>query len=292
MGVGAQCAGPLPASDQYNGDEVTSYFNDLQDTVAHATNLDDASFVKVVADVEKELIVEVVEIAEDEEFPSALMTKMKVASKDLGVWLPNKKVDVDTDEYRERVERVLLYRKSLLIGVLHSMFHDLDRKKIKARFGMLTDDPHDMLARRKDYSEHRAHLYGDSDWTLEEMEWVSGFTHPIPRVTSLATMMDDIVKDKTGVPPDSQINARLASLIFACGLRTGSKITNDIMDEKLKTAGVDIQFIEGVGIAIGLPSRSIDINLENIDEIRNFFEQAAPQEETHDEGSEATDDEN
>ncbi len=279
---------------QYNGVEVTAYFNALMDTVAHATDLDDASFVKVVEAAERDMMDDVVLIAEDEEFPSKLKSKMIQASQDLGVWKTDNDVDTDDEKQQVRTERVLMHRTSLLIGVLHNLFHILDRKKIKTRFGMLTDDPHDMLSRRKDYNENRTHLYGDNDWTLEELEWVTGQTHPVPRVVQLASMLDDIVKDKNAVPPDSQINARLAALIFSAGLRKGASVADEMMQEKLKKSGIDLQFIDGLGVTLSLPRNSIDINPGNIDEVRRIVERMlnGPPEVSNEEGSEATDDEN
>ena len=121
---------------------MSSYFDS-----AAANVLGD--FTSIVT-VEDQVIKDVSAISDDREFPDDLRVKILGAISllryDNGPEKPATAGRRNSD----------LMRRSALIERLHDIFHTLAQRRVETRFGMLSDRPNGMLARREEWERsHR-----------------------------------------------------------------------------------------------------------------------------------------
>jgi hypothetical protein len=115
--------------------------------VAQQTRGNDELFLRQAGEVEDRIVDEVCLNIGDVEFPDDLRQKILTV---IGCKRING-VPKDAETEGRRIARIMRY--SPLIGQLHSVFHALASRRIRARFGMWTDRPDPNLALRHDYEE-------------------------------------------------------------------------------------------------------------------------------------------
>jgi hypothetical protein len=127
---------------------MTAYFNAAADQVGSyaAMFTDEEMFLRAVGWLEAAMIVDVTAITGDREFPDDLREAML---GDIAVWR------VDAGALPETMGRrhARLHRNSELVARLHGRFHDLARRQVVTRFGLLTDDPLDSLMKRQQWDD-------------------------------------------------------------------------------------------------------------------------------------------
>ncbi len=137
---------------------MSNYFDDL-DKQVHQINFqfegdvyDVNAFVEEVARLEDKVIEVISLVVGDREFPDDLRQRI------LGIIAIHRLrgiPDVDKGGFhavaRGFTEQL---RRSALFSQLHSAFHDVARRRIRTRFGLLLDDPADIVKRRDAYDHN------------------------------------------------------------------------------------------------------------------------------------------
>lgn len=117
--------------------EVTTYSSAFRD--------EPEKFLQAVAEVEARVIKDVTLCTGDREFPhdlrEAMLTKIAVLRVDPGPGMP------ETEGRRA----ALACRYSELIEDLHSLFHELARRRLVFRFGLVQDSPRGFLKLRDEW---------------------------------------------------------------------------------------------------------------------------------------------
>lgn len=106
-------------------------------------------FVELVADIEKEIIGQVVLVTGDVQFPEDLREKILMA-----ITRHNVCDYAGIASFPDSVEYLKESGTSRLIERLHDLFHDVARRRIRTRFGLLGDSPSQILALREEYDEN------------------------------------------------------------------------------------------------------------------------------------------
>ena len=129
---------------------MSSYFDSLTRRVAEAAEQfkTDEAFLTAVVDIEGELFRDVTAITGDREFPDDLREKMMGCLAKKSVYSPG---DMPMSEWAKI--RVLGIRCSRAINDMHSLFHDLARRRIVTRFGILFDSPTMMAMLRDEHDK-------------------------------------------------------------------------------------------------------------------------------------------
>ncbi len=134
---------------------MSSYFDALQREVSEAAEQcgeNDAAFLDAVQGIEGRMWADVTAITGDREFPDDLREAI------LGAFAVKSVHQVGDLPMPEKArERVLAYRSSRVVEDIHDLFHDLARRRLQTRFGLLSDNPPGILARR---DEHDAEVPG------------------------------------------------------------------------------------------------------------------------------------
>jgi hypothetical protein len=123
---------------------MSSYFDAAQ-------RLARQSYEDLVAS-EEQVFKDVVMITGDREFPDDLREKILGAMACRFVWHVG---DLPASEMIDRMARTMEY--SAGIDEVHELFHELARRRIKTRFGILCDSPTQMRMCR---DEHDEEAYG------------------------------------------------------------------------------------------------------------------------------------
>lgn len=131
---------------------MSSYF----DTKTHAVNeasdkaTDDKEFIRQVCEIERQLIRDVTLAAGDREFPADLREKAMalIARWHVGTFAGLPPTD-------EALKYALLTKMSELVDTMHSLFHDVARRRVQTRFGQLSDHPADIVNRRDEHDSEK-----------------------------------------------------------------------------------------------------------------------------------------
>jgi hypothetical protein len=138
---------------------MTAYFDAAtREACVYASAFRDneEAFLRAVGWLEAGIIRDVTRLTGDREFPDDLREQIL---GDIAVW----RVDTgDLPETRGR-QCARLSRRSELIERLHERFHELGRRRIATRFGLLTDDPLRCLVRRSEWEMERAIHLGQGE---------------------------------------------------------------------------------------------------------------------------------
>lgn len=125
---------------------MSSYFDDLMSNVSEIPALDEEDFLLALIGIEAQLIHEVNLVTGDREFPPDLRENIQgiiaISAVQCNEKLPRHPL---------AVEYALATRSSQLVDALHMAFHELARRRIETRFGMLSDNPGHILAMRDDH---------------------------------------------------------------------------------------------------------------------------------------------
>jgi hypothetical protein len=146
---------------------MTDYFDVAARTIrAIDKTLGDEAYLFAVAEVEKDVVRDVILCTGDREFPDALREKIMTTIACKGVYvlsgLP------PTEDARAQA---LAMRYSELIEDLHSAFHALASRRYKVRWGFWSDSPRQNLVSRKCHDEEQREEPTSSereDWAAEE----------------------------------------------------------------------------------------------------------------------------
>lgn len=138
---------------------MTSYFDDkVRDIHTYAEEAC-GDFGKVrdeVAAIELETIKEVVLVTGDREFPDDLREKI------MGIIATQAVCEYILPPTRKALEYLKATHESVLLESLHSAFHELGRRRIQTRFGLLSDHPRSILVLREEWEEeHYRFLRGE-----------------------------------------------------------------------------------------------------------------------------------
>lgn len=128
---------------------MTSYFDDLRTEVRNVSTIskDDAEFLLSLEEIEQNVIRDVSYITGDREFPEDLREKIQ------GL-IAVHKTEVTTGQPPTRAREMnLRMRRSQLLQELHSAFHEVGYRRIKTRFGILSDNPRVNCLLREEYEE-------------------------------------------------------------------------------------------------------------------------------------------
>ncbi len=129
---------------------MTSYFDALRVEVRKTSEVtNDEDFLSAVEEIEAGVIADVNLITGDREFPDDLREKIQRL-----IAFHQTKVMRDLPPTRAR-ELNLRMRRSQLIQELHSAFHEVGSRRIKTRFGILSDHPRSNLSMRESYEKER-----------------------------------------------------------------------------------------------------------------------------------------
>jgi len=131
---------------------MSSYFDNLSRRVGEAskqhpriTFYTDDAFLRAVAEIEKEMIEDIRAITSDYEFPEHLRDKADEIIADWHILNSNKAKDM-----------ALVLRLSELVEKMHNHFHDVGSSRIATRWGRLSDNPRDMMARLNEWEEEQS----------------------------------------------------------------------------------------------------------------------------------------
>lgn len=129
---------------------MSSYFDEKTHRVSEAsgerTRNDDQSFLRAVIAIEQELIADVILAVGDREFPADLREK---AMGLIARWHVGTHASLAPTE--EAVYYATTMRSSELLDSMHSLFHEVARRRIHTRFGLLSDHPRDIVHRRDEH---------------------------------------------------------------------------------------------------------------------------------------------
>src|SRR5437899_3118341 len=114
---------------------------------------DEEAFLRAIGWLEAGIIRDITRLTGDREFPDDLREKIL---GDIVLWRVGAGELPETHGRRNARE----FRDSVLIERLHDRFHELARRRVVTRFGLLTDDPHQSLLLRQEWETERATHYG------------------------------------------------------------------------------------------------------------------------------------
>lgn len=120
---------------------MTAYFDDLR---AEVRELPQEGWLAALGAIEKRVAQEVMLVTGDREFPSDLREKILDTI--------NMKAVYDLSEAVPATKKAVKYaeatRSSGLLEALHSLFHTVASRRVKTRFGFLSDSPRAILKAR------------------------------------------------------------------------------------------------------------------------------------------------
>lgn len=127
---------------------MTAYFDDLRKEVRE---LPEDGWLEALGAIEKRVAQEVMLVTGDREFPGDLREKIldtinMKAVYDLGA----------VPATKSAIRYAQTTRSSGLLEALHSIFHTVASRRIRTRFGFLSDSPRAILKARDSHDEERA----------------------------------------------------------------------------------------------------------------------------------------
>lgn len=124
---------------------MSSQFDNAQAAIHDMASLPDDEFLAQAKALENALVKECLLNSGDREFPEDLRQKIvgHVALFTLGY--------EGMEPTKKGIDWLLSVRSSKLIELLHNDFHDVATRRIKTRFGILSDRPSSNLARSDEY---------------------------------------------------------------------------------------------------------------------------------------------
>lgn len=128
---------------------MSSYFDDKSHRVSEASyhaGKCGADFIRVVAEIEQEVIKDCTLVAGDREFPPDLRERIMSI---IANWHVGKQGDLEPTQ--KALEFTECMRMSELIERMHSLFHEVASRNVRTRFGRLSDHPVDILERRDEH---------------------------------------------------------------------------------------------------------------------------------------------
>jgi hypothetical protein len=130
---------------------MSSYFDEKSRRVGELECSQEEDFIASVAEIEQQLIQDVVLVAGDRQFPQDLREKIMclIAEWHVGHY-------AELEPRPEAVKFVACMRMSELVERMHGLFHEVARRRIVTRFGLLNDHPRSIIDRR---DEHDAAKY-------------------------------------------------------------------------------------------------------------------------------------
>lgn len=120
---------------------MTGYFDTAEREAAEAAR---AFGLDAVALVEERVIADVNLITGDREFPDDLRERIQGCIAVCRAKCPSG-IPTKGERYVEMVKR------SKLLGELHSLFHEVARRRVRTRFGFLSDNPRASVVARDDH---------------------------------------------------------------------------------------------------------------------------------------------
>lgn len=124
---------------------MTSYFDDARTEVREIWFTSDEEYLGAVAEIEERIIADVNLVTGDREFPDDLREQIQ------GI-IAIRRVRTGPNEPETRArEMARVTRSSLLISDLHTAFHVVAQRRVKTRFGLLSDNPRQILAARDEH---------------------------------------------------------------------------------------------------------------------------------------------
>ena len=127
---------------------MSSYFDDKVRAIAKLAQetTTDVEFLAGISAIEREAFQTISLVTGDREFPDDLrQCAMKTFAVD-GVFSNG-----GMEPLKMSVQYVLATRSSRCLEALHSLFHEVARRHVLTRFGHLSDNPPDILARRDEF---------------------------------------------------------------------------------------------------------------------------------------------
>jgi len=125
-------------------DHKSTEVSDASEQFSMPTQRD--NFIQAVAEIEQQLINDVTLIVGDREFPADLREK---AMSLIAQWHVGTHASLAPRE--EAVRFVAACRMSDLVERMHSLFHEVASRRVRTRFGLLSDHPRDMIDRRDEH---------------------------------------------------------------------------------------------------------------------------------------------
>lgn len=129
---------------------MSSYFDALAsevwDLAAAPTSGDD--FVAGLMEIEERVFLEITNVTGDREFPDDLRQRILARFATQSVWQPG---DLPAPEHAR--DRAIALRDSWLFERLHSIHHELARRRIATRFGRWSDNPNHNRDLRDEHDE-------------------------------------------------------------------------------------------------------------------------------------------
>lgn len=130
---------------------MTAFFDDLRREVSDIKAADRADWLAKVAAIEAPVIETVRRVASDHEFPADLRQKIVATIASEAV--------VDTKGLPGRQEAkdyAWAVKMSGLLEALHSLFHQVASRRIRTRFGLLSDSPRAILKAMETHDSEEA----------------------------------------------------------------------------------------------------------------------------------------
>ncbi|MCP4496224.1 MAG: hypothetical protein GY825_05530 [Phycisphaeraceae bacterium] len=138
---------------------MSSYFDEMNRKVRDADQIeDDGDFLWHVRTIEEQVFADVSIVTGDREFPDDLRQQIMAEFAVHGIWQPG-----DLTPTPNARDYVAMMRMSKVIDLVHERFHELARRRVVTRFGLLSDSPTQIRVLRDDHDS--------PDQALEEGEW-------------------------------------------------------------------------------------------------------------------------
>lgn len=130
---------------------MSSYFDAIQRDIHEArAKENDAEFRETLIAADARLFRDVTRVTGDVEFPDDLREKMLGVLAVYGCWQPG---DVRNEK---AIEYGMAVSFSRAADKLHELFHELARRQVKTRFGLLSDSPTQIAVLRDDHDGGKA----------------------------------------------------------------------------------------------------------------------------------------
>lgn len=128
---------------------MSSYFDNASSDVHNCASLPERDLVETVKGIENKVVHDCLLATGDREFPDDLRQKIvghiALFTLGYGEMTPSEK----------GIDWLKSVKNSRLINLLHEDFHEVARRRIQTRFGLLSDNPANIVARRD--SEDSSH---------------------------------------------------------------------------------------------------------------------------------------
>jgi len=124
---------------------MSSYFDERQGWVGDiGLGVTGEAFLNAVADIEDPVVEAVNLVTGDREFPEDLRQRIQGT-----IAIHALRPSPGLEPSGRTKDRVKACRLSTLLSTLHSDFHEVASRRVETRFGLLGDNPEDILKRRR-----------------------------------------------------------------------------------------------------------------------------------------------